>query len=336
MNTVTVKINGVDYNLRGKEDEKYLFDVAAYVDTKIKEISGSNKKLSTSSAAVLTAVNIADELFKCDLEIGDITKKKNSLEERHLTLKERLRELKVEIDETAKNRASEIETLKNIIFSMEEKLKESQNIQSLFEELNKKYTEVCSENNNQKNEIKKLENQLKLSEIENNNLNTAIKNCTEEINSRVAIEEYNELNSKLQINEKENDMLLNENNKLKEQISQYTERMSLVEEENDNLKEVEKSLKSAIEIKEAEVNEYKNSREKELIEENDSLKSQISIIEADLKKSLSLKESLIKRNKEISFRLQNYNYKVLDLEKKLNDAQFNLALEKKNKNPLLR
>lgn len=336
MNTVTVKINGVDYNLRGKEDEKYLFDVAAYVDTKIKEISGSNKKLSTSSAAVLTAVNIADELFKCDLEIGDITKKKNSLEERHLTLKERLRELKVEIDETAKNRASEIETLKNIIFSMEEKLKESQNIQSLFEELNKKYTEVCSENNNQKNEIKKLENQLKLSEIENNNLNTAIKNCTEEINSRVAIEEYNELNSKLQINEKENDMLLNENNKLKEQISQYTERMSLVEEENDNLKEVEKSLKSAIEIKEAEVNEYKNSREKELIEENDSLKSQISIIEADLKKSLSLKENLIKRNKEISFRLQNYNYKVLDLEKKLNDAQFNLALEKKNKNPLLR
>lgn len=76
MNTVTVIINDVEYNLRGKEDEKYLLDVAAYVDTKIKEISGTNKKLSTSSAAVLTAVNIADELFKCDLEIGDITKKK--------------------------------------------------------------------------------------------------------------------------------------------------------------------------------------------------------------------------------------------------------------------
>ncbi|WP_431021618.1 cell division protein ZapA, partial [Clostridium saudiense] len=47
MNTVTVIINGVEYNLRGKEDEKYLLDVAAYVDTKIREISGSNKKLST-------------------------------------------------------------------------------------------------------------------------------------------------------------------------------------------------------------------------------------------------------------------------------------------------
>ena len=29
-------------------------------------------------------------------------------------------------------------------------------------------------------------------------------------------------------------------------------------------------------------------------------------------------------------------YKILDLEKKLNDANFNLAIEKKSKNPLLR
>ena len=111
MNTVTVVINGIEYNLRGKEDEKYLSEVAAYVYTKIREISGSNKKLSTSSAAVLTAVNIADELFKCDLEIGNITKKKNSLEERHLTLKERLRELKVEIDEKIDSIEYEIQHL---------------------------------------------------------------------------------------------------------------------------------------------------------------------------------------------------------------------------------
>ena len=114
MNTVTVIINDVEYNLRGKEDEKYLLDVAAYVDTKIKEI--------TSSAAVLTAVNIADELFKCDLEIGDITKKKNSLEERHLTLKERLRELKIEIDETTKARTAEVESLKSTIRVWENKI----------------------------------------------------------------------------------------------------------------------------------------------------------------------------------------------------------------------
>ena len=147
MNTVTVIINGVEYNLRGKEDEKYLLDVAAYVDTKIREISGSNKKLSTSSAAVLTAVNIADELFKCDLEIGNITKKKNSLEERHLTLKERLRELKVEIDETAKARAAEVDSLNSMIFQMEEKLKEHEEIKTLNSELMKKIEELTKLNN---------------------------------------------------------------------------------------------------------------------------------------------------------------------------------------------
>ena len=49
MNTVTVVINGIEYNLRVKEDERYLSEVAAYVDTKIREISGSNKKLSVYS-----------------------------------------------------------------------------------------------------------------------------------------------------------------------------------------------------------------------------------------------------------------------------------------------
>ena len=39
MNTVTVKINGMEYNLKGKEDEKYLLEVADYVDGKFKEIS---------------------------------------------------------------------------------------------------------------------------------------------------------------------------------------------------------------------------------------------------------------------------------------------------------
>ena len=59
MNTVTVKINGVEYNLKGKEDDEYLLKVAAYVDSKFKEISVNNNKLSLSSVAVLSALNIA-------------------------------------------------------------------------------------------------------------------------------------------------------------------------------------------------------------------------------------------------------------------------------------
>ena len=48
------------------------------------------------------------------------------------------------------------------------------------------------------------------------------------------------------------------------------------------------------------------------------------------------KEVLKKSNKELKFKLQNSRYKLLDLEKKLNDANFNLAIEKKIKNQLLK
>ena len=76
MNTVTVKINGMEYNLKGKEDDEYLLKVSEYVDGKFKEVSSNNNKLSISSVAVLSALNIADELFKCNKEVDDLLKKK--------------------------------------------------------------------------------------------------------------------------------------------------------------------------------------------------------------------------------------------------------------------
>lgn len=336
MNTVTVTINGVEYNLRGKEDEKYLLDVAAYVDTKIREISGSNKKLSTSSAAVLTAVNIADELFKCDLEIGNITKKKNSLEERHLTLKERLRELKVEIDETAKARINEVESLKNVIFNMEEKLKDLENLKSTNEELNNKIVELLDINKKNESLINELESELTTIKENNEKLETTVKNCTEEINSRVSIEEYDEVINKLQKTQKINVMLSDENDDLREKVSNYNNEINSYSSENTELKELEKDLKEKIKFKEAELEEYKLLNEKNSLEERNSLENKIINLETELENVMNKKETYRLRNKEMNFKLQNYKYKVLDLEKKLMDAQFNLAVEKRDKNPLLR
>lgn len=37
MNTVTVKINGMEYNLKGKEDDEYLLKVSEYVDVNLKK-----------------------------------------------------------------------------------------------------------------------------------------------------------------------------------------------------------------------------------------------------------------------------------------------------------
>lgn len=64
MNVVTVRINGIEYSLKGEENEEYLHKVAGYVDKKMREIIKKKKELSIASSAVLTAVNSADEMFK--------------------------------------------------------------------------------------------------------------------------------------------------------------------------------------------------------------------------------------------------------------------------------
>lgn len=336
MNTVTVIINGIEYNLRGKEDERYLSEVAAYVDNKIREISGSNKKLNTSSAAVLTAVNIADELFKCDLEIGDITKKKNSLEERHLTLKERLRELKVEIEETTKARASEVESLKSVIFDMESKIKELENYKLLSEELTEKVKTLTETNNKNEIQISELNKELlKLQNI-NEKLESKVKNCTDEINNRVAISEFEEIITKLEKTKKINLILSDENNDLKERVLTYQNQANNYSIENLELKEAEHKLRETIKFKEAELEEFKLLNEKQSLEEKSNMEKKINSLEVELQDALKKKETYRLRNKDINFQLQNYKYKVLDLEKKLIDTQFNLAVEKRDRNPLLR
>ncbi|WP_242949504.1 cell division protein ZapA [Clostridium pasteurianum] len=64
MSSVTVRVNNKEYKLKGDEREEYLHAVATYVDKKIKNIMENNSKLSTAEASILTALNLADDLFK--------------------------------------------------------------------------------------------------------------------------------------------------------------------------------------------------------------------------------------------------------------------------------
>ena len=66
---VTVTICGNEYTFVAEEDGAYVEKVAAYVDQKMTEILSSTKAGHTD-AAVLTAANIADELFKSQ-ELAD-------------------------------------------------------------------------------------------------------------------------------------------------------------------------------------------------------------------------------------------------------------------------
>ena len=62
---VHVDIFGSQYTIRkGSEDSEYIVRVAAYVDQKMREINEKLPVASVAKVAVLTSLNLADELFK--------------------------------------------------------------------------------------------------------------------------------------------------------------------------------------------------------------------------------------------------------------------------------
>lgn len=80
-NKVEVRIAGKDYTLVGTESDEYMQKVGLYVDKKMHEVMRLNNKLSTSMAAVLTALNIVDDFFKCHESEGVLRKELKKLQE---------------------------------------------------------------------------------------------------------------------------------------------------------------------------------------------------------------------------------------------------------------
>lgn len=62
-NRITVSICGAEYTLTAEESPAYMQKVAAMVDTKMMEIMAGGR-VSRMDAAVLAAMNIADEMLK--------------------------------------------------------------------------------------------------------------------------------------------------------------------------------------------------------------------------------------------------------------------------------
>jgi cell division protein ZapA len=62
--TVTVTIYGSQYTLRGEAATEYVEKVANFVDRKMHEVADNSTTMSTAKVAILTAINIADELFR--------------------------------------------------------------------------------------------------------------------------------------------------------------------------------------------------------------------------------------------------------------------------------
>ena len=61
--SVSVQIAGLRYSLKTDEDERWVKSIAAYVDGKMRDVQKTTRTVDTQSAAVLTALQVAEELF---------------------------------------------------------------------------------------------------------------------------------------------------------------------------------------------------------------------------------------------------------------------------------
>ena len=62
--TITVEIAGQRYPIRSSLDERYITELAAYVDQKMRTAADSAPASDMLGLAVLVALNVADELFR--------------------------------------------------------------------------------------------------------------------------------------------------------------------------------------------------------------------------------------------------------------------------------
>jgi cell division protein ZapA len=62
---IPVEIHGQRYPIRSGLDPEYVAQLAAYVDEKIRTASESTPTGDSLRLAVIAALNIADELFRC-------------------------------------------------------------------------------------------------------------------------------------------------------------------------------------------------------------------------------------------------------------------------------
>ncbi|NLJ72167.1 MAG: cell division protein ZapA [Syntrophomonadaceae bacterium] len=75
INKVSVEIFNEEYVVKGSENPEYITMLASYVDRRMNMIKQRNPNLSTTKVAVLTSLNLADELNKLQEDYDELVKK---------------------------------------------------------------------------------------------------------------------------------------------------------------------------------------------------------------------------------------------------------------------
>jgi cell division protein ZapA len=89
----TVEIFGQRLGLRADGDATRLQELARFVDTRMREVADRSSSVDTVKIAVLTALNIADELFQ---------ERESDQDTRHKRLEEQAERLVLKLEEAMK------------------------------------------------------------------------------------------------------------------------------------------------------------------------------------------------------------------------------------------
>lgn len=183
-NKVTVNIFGQEYTISGEESQDRIIQVASWVDSKMREIDGAvGGNLPTSSKAVLSAVNIANEYFQCKADCEEAKKtaaqleadtqhyiqlwdeaKKNFLEykEENIAIQKQKEELVIKLQAKEK----EIEKILQGQGSIKEEIQKGTEAQlksaeAKYKDLENNFFDLQMENIRIKSELEKLRGKMK-------------------------------------------------------------------------------------------------------------------------------------------------------------------------------
>ncbi len=99
---VKVLINGAEYTLVTAEPAEYVQRVAVRVDKALSEIAQANKHLSTAMLAMLTSINLADELLRVEDTSDNLRKEVAEYSKNEINLSTQVSEKTKRIEELEK------------------------------------------------------------------------------------------------------------------------------------------------------------------------------------------------------------------------------------------
>jgi len=90
MERVQVEIFGQVYSIKGKDDPAYIRELAAFLDSKMKEVQKGTGTVDPHRVAILTALTITDELYRLREQYGNMEKTSENAARRLLDLTDNL------------------------------------------------------------------------------------------------------------------------------------------------------------------------------------------------------------------------------------------------------